>query len=104
MKSLMKALSDLIQESGVSYYNCFIRSNCNITISNDEKSVFDFYDYYYNYSMSETIDFNLMLLTGFIGTIILKMVGFKISCFLLCLFNFGSIIWILNFNFNFNIF
>ena len=102
MKSLMKALSDLIQESGVSYYNCFIRSNCNITISNNETSVFNFYDYYYNYSMSETIDFNLMLLTGFIGTIILKMTGFKISCFLLCLFNFGSIIWIMNFNFNFN--
>ena len=102
MKSIMKALGDLIQDSAVSYYNCYAKSNCNITISDDENNVYNFYEYYYNYSMDETIDFNLMLLTGFIGSLILKWKGFKISSGVLCAFNIGSIIWLLNFNFNFN--
>ena len=102
MKSLMNALSQLINNSISSYYECYAKSNCNITISNNGDNIYDFYDYYYNYTMNETIDFNLMMITGFLGSLILKWKGFKISSFLLSLFNFGSIIWLLNFNFNFN--
>lgn len=102
IKSLMGALFDLIKRSTISYYDCNIKSNCNITISNNENHEFDFYNYYYYSSMNETIDLNLMMITGFIGTILLKWKGFKITTFILCLFNFGSIFWLLNFDFHFS--
>jgi hypothetical protein len=102
MKSLLKSLGNLIIDSGVSYYKCNFRSNCNITISANETSVYDFYEYFYTYSKNETIDFNLMLITAFIGTLILKLTGFKISTFIFSLINFPSMIWLLNFNFDFS--
>ena len=102
MKSLLKSLGNLIVDSGVSYYKCNFRSNCNITINGNETSVYDFYEYFYTYSKNETIDFNLMLITAFIGTLILKLTGFKISTFIFSLINFPSMIWLLNFNFDFS--
>ena len=102
MKSLLKSLGNLIVDSGVSYYKCNFRSNCNITINGNETSVYDFYEYFYTYSKNETIDFNLMLITAFIGTLILKLTGFKISTFIFSLVNFPSMIWLLNFNFDFS--
>ena len=102
MKPLMKALADLINVSFVDYYNCYIiSSDCNTTISTNENSAYNFYDYYYNYSMNETIDFNLVMITGFIGTLILRWRGFKFSILILSVFNFGSILWLLNFDFEF---
>ena len=43
-----------------------------------------------------------MLITAFIGTLILKLTGFKISTFIFSLINFPSMIWLLNFNFDFS--
>ena len=99
MKSLESALSDLIKNSVFDYYHCNFKSNCNITIVDVDTNTYDFYNYYYESSMNETIDFNLIMITGFLGNIILKWKGVKISSFLLSLFNFGSIIWLLNFDF-----
>ena len=102
MKSLMNSLGDLISTSFVDYYKCnFYRSNCNYTSINDENNVYNFYDYYYNYSMNETIDFNLMLLTGFIGSLFLGWVGFRFSIFIFLIINISSIIWLLNLDFEF---
>ena len=99
MKSIMNALGNLIKDSIMSFYECNFKSNCNIT--NFDNSSYNFYKYYYNYTMNETIDFNLMLLTGFIGSSFLKCLGFKRTYLILFPFNIGSIIWLLNFNFNF---
>jgi len=74
IKSLLNALWDLIKESVVYKYDCTINSNCNITLTNNETSAFQFYDYYFSYSMKETVDFNLMMITGFLGNIILILV------------------------------
>ena len=102
LKPLMKALFDLIKVSSVDYYNCYISSsNCNNTISTNENSTYYFYEYYYNYSMNETIDFNLIMITGFIGNILLRWSGFKFSTLILSVFNFGSILWLLNLDFEF---
>ena len=101
MKSIMKALFDLLKESFVNYYNCEFKSNCNITITENETSVYNFYEYYYSYTMNETVDFNLMLLTGVICTFNLELVGFKMSTFILAIINLASIIWLSNFNFSF---
>ena len=51
--------------------------------------------------MSENIDFNLMMITGAIGNILIRWIGFKGSSGILCIFIFLPILWILNFDFNF---
>ena len=101
MKSIMNALWDLVQVSFGDYYNCTFESNCNITISDNKTNVYNFYEYYYSYAMNEEIDFNLMLITGFIGTLILESKGFKISTVILGIINLAGIICLLSFDFNF---
>ena len=103
IKSLLNALFELLKNSSIDYYKCHFRSNCNITLIEDKNNVYDFYNYYYEYSMNETIDFNLMMITGFLGNIFIKSLGFKFTTGILCIFNFGSIVWLLNFDFNFKV-
>jgi len=101
IKSLMNAFLELIKRSFIDYYRCYFRSNCQIELIENGENVYDFYYYYYTYSMNEKIDFNLMMITGFIGNIFIKWIGFKFTTGILCLFTFGSILWVLNFDFNF---
>jgi hypothetical protein len=75
--------------------------NDTIVTNTNETNVFDFYNYFYKSSLDETIDFNLMMITGFIGDLLLKSRGFRVSAFTLSLFNFGVLFWLLNFDFNF---
>ena len=102
IKSVMNALFEVIKESSINYFKCKFGSNCNITLRDDGTSVYDFYNFFYSYTKNETIDFNLMMMTGFIGSIFLNWIGFRISSGILSLFNFGSIFWLLNFDFNFS--
>lgn len=97
----MNALFELLKSSVNIYYNCNFKSNCNITMNNNQTNVFDFYDYYYRYSMNEMIDFNLMMITGFISNLLIQWKGFKLTPGVLSAFNFGAIFWLLNFDFNF---
>ena len=100
--SILNSMSDLLKESTVAYYKCNFAFNrtCNISLETDEndnstkKNVFDFYNYLYDQSVQETIDFNLMMLTGFIGDSAFKSLGFRKSAFVLGLINFGSLIWL----------
>ena len=100
LKSLYNVLLDLIKESSSTSFTCYFGSNCNITVSDGERNVFDFYNYYYESTTNETINFNLMMITSTLGNSLVKFKGFTITAFILCLFNFGSMIWLLNFNFN----
>ena len=99
--SLKKALSDLIKRSLKDYYQCQIRSNCNMTIISN-MTEYRFYDYFYESSMNETIDFNLMMITAFIGELFLKSRGFRISSGTLSLINLGCMFWIYNFDTSIN--
>ena len=100
LKSLYNALLDLIKESSSTSFTCYFGSNCNITVSDGERNVFDFYNYYYESTTNETINFNLMMITNALGNSLVKWKGFTTTAFILSLFNFGSMIWLLNFNFN----
>ena len=100
LKSLYNVLLDLIKESSSTSFTCYFGSNCNITLIEGERNVFDFYNYYYESTTNETINFNLMMITSTLGNSLVKFKGFTITAFILCLFNFGSMIWLLNFNFN----
>ena len=42
-----------------------------------------------------------MMITGAIGNILIKWIGFKGSSGVLCIFTFLSILWIINFDFGF---
>ena len=95
--SLKKALSGLIKRSLKDYYQCQIRSNCNMTIISN-MTEYRFYDYFYESSMNETIDFNLMMITAFIGELFLKSRGFRISSGTLSIINVGCMFWIYNFD------
>ena len=95
--SLKKALSDLIKRSLKDYYQCQIRSKCNITLISNEPE-YHFYDYFYDSSMNESIDFNLLMITAFIGELLLKSRGFRISSGVLSLINICSMLWIYNFD------
>ena len=110
--SLKSALWDLLKESGSKYIECTFKNNCTIygnstsieadmKNNNNTRIVYEFYDYFHNTSMTETIDFNLMMITGFIGDSLLNSIGFGWSYFVLSLFNFGGILWIFCFNFEF---
>ena len=68
----MNALFELLKSSVIIYYNCNCKTNCNITMNNNQTNVFDFYDYFYSYSMNEKIDFNLMMITVFIGNLLIQ--------------------------------
>ena len=103
MKSIMGALSNLVEDSTVMFFKCNVNSNCNVTISKDEINVYDFYNYYYDYTMNETINFNLMMITAFIGGLLLRWKGFKITTGLLCIPSFGATVWLWNFNYNFKV-
>ena len=99
----MNALADLVKDSTVMFFKCNVNSNCNVTISKDEINVYDFYNYYYDYTMNETINFNLMMITAFIGGLLLRWKGFKITTGLLCIPSFGATVWLWNFNYNFKV-
>ena len=129
MISLKKALGQLLMESTVKYYKCTIYKDCNVTLSINntnidnnntntnytnnntnntnnivdiQMNVYDFFNYFYNSIMNETFDFNLLMITAFLGNLLLKSRGFKISSSILCLFNFGVLFWLPNLNFKFN--
>ena len=104
--SLKKTLSGIIKDSVKHYGKCTFQDDCNIILYNNQTNetyinVYDFYNYFYNSSMNETIDFNLMMITGFVGDSLLKSRGFRLSSGILSLFNFGCLFWLYCFHFNF---
>ena len=103
LKSINDSLFNFLMESAFKYYDCSFKSNCNITINNNETNIYDLHEYFYSYSMNETIDFNLMMITGMFGNIFLKCTGFRASVFLLCLPGIASIILLLNINYKFEV-
>ena len=101
--SLKNALFDLVIESGKSYYKCNYKSNCIISFNNKTDNVFQFYDYFFNSTMKESIDFNLMMITGGFGDCFIKSKGFRKSNFYLFIITLVGILWLYSFDFNFEI-
>ena len=99
--SLKNAVSNLASESMYSYYRCNIRSNCNITYDEQSGNVFDFYNYLYNSTMNEQIDFNLMMITGFVGDMLIKSKGFSKSTIFLFIATLLGLFWLYSLDFEF---
>ena len=95
--SLLKSLFDLLKESIICY---FFSDKCKDKyLINDDNNPFDFFNYFYKKSMDETMDFNLMMATGFIGDLLLKSTGFTFSSLLFWFLTFACLFLILNFQF-----
>ena len=62
-----------------------------------------FYKEFYNQSMNEPIDFNVMFFMSFLGNTLLKSSGFIFSSFIFLLINFASFFMIVSFDFKNNI-
>ena len=66
---------------------------------NDFNEQYNFYNLFFEDTKMETFDFNLMMLSAFLGDILLKSRGFRISISVFAFLNLGSIFLILNFSF-----
>ena len=63
-------------------------------------SNYNFYDKFYDDSLNKPLDFNLMMVMDFLGCIILKSRGFRISSVIFLILNVGALFLILNFDFD----
>ena len=98
---MMKILLQVLQNAFIAFYNSWFKKAENI----DRYSIYDFnmkYNYYYMFfedAKKDSFDFNLMLLTAFIGDILLQSRGFRVSTFIFALINAGAIFLITSFSF-----
>ena len=83
-------------------FNLFINSVKSYLGFGGEYNLY-FYKEFYDQSMSEAIDFNVMFFMGFIGDFLLKATGFIYSSFLFLFINFSSFFMIDSFEFKNNI-
>ena len=103
--SIMKIIFQVIKNAVYNYY---------ISITTDPKEIekysinlfrenYEFYHMLDNDTKKESFDFNLMMLMAFLGDILLKSRGFRISVSVFAVFNIISMFLILNFSFeNYN--
>ena len=96
--SIQKSVLTLFTSS----FLCYFSSSKHEEIKKDYvKAIpFDFFHFIYEESKKESIDFNLMMLTNFIGNMLLKSCGFTISSIVLFLFNLVSFLILIIFSFN----
>ena len=87
--SIMKIIFKVFKLS----FTCFLFESC----SNTEYH--DFFNFYFKESLTEPIDYNLMMVMGFLGNILLRISGFTISTILFNSLNVGSLFMIYNFKF-----
>ena len=100
--SIMKIIFEIIKNAAYNYY---------ISITTDAKDIekysinlfrenYEFYHMLDNDTKKESFDFNLMMLIAFLGDILLKSRGFRVSVSVFAVFNIISMFLILNFSFD----
>ena len=91
IKSIMKIVL-LIFKNVIKFYYQFHFKDKTDDFSH-EKHV-NFYAIFYNNSYNEIVDFNLVMISGFIGNIILKSTGFYITSIIFLFINLGGVLLI----------
>ena len=99
--SIMKIIFQIIKNAVVNYYIALMNEEENITkfSVNDFNEQYNFYNLFFEDTKMETFDFNLMMLSAFLGDILLKSRGFRISISVFAFLILGAIFLILNFSF-----
>jgi hypothetical protein len=66
LKSLYNVLLDLIKESSSTSFTCYFGSNCNITLSEGERNVFDFsHNFIFRIAFIPRLNFQIFIMTIF---------------------------------------
>ena len=102
--TIMKIIFQILKNSIIIYINSFLRDNEAKTFAiNDFNNKYNFYHLFFEDTRKESFDFNLMMFTAFLGDILLRSRGFRISTFVFGVGNGLSIFLILGFTFvNYN--
>ena len=97
IKSIMNAILVVMKNSMAKYFNKNLFSK-DVTLDFNED--YNFYNILLTNSINISPDFNLIMIMDFLGCILLKAKGFKISAFIFLLVNSISIFFIYFFDFN----
>ena len=100
--TILKIIFKLLKNS-VIYYFKYLRNDKDQLIFFSIQDFNDNYNFYYLFNENtkkETFDFNLMMLSGFLGDIILKSKGFRVSTIIFFIMNSISIFLIISFTFS----
>ena len=96
--SILHSLGAVLKES----FKCFLLSDkCTSDKYENNNNPFDFYNYVFKKSQEETIDFNLMMFTAFLGDLALNYGGFIMSCIAFWAINIISFFLMINIKFKF---
>ena len=100
--SMIKIIFQVIKNALVNYYIALMNEEEKITkfSINNFNEQYNFFNLFLEDTKMETFDFNLMLLSAFLGDILLKSRGFRISISVFAFLNFISIFLLLNFPFH----
>lgn len=104
IKSIMNVVVDFLLYSIKSFF--FDNNDKQYSNDKDENfcyfynSPYNFYKSFFKYSLNKNLDFNLIMFMDFLGKIILKWLGFKISSLIFLLINSISLFLIYNFDFS----
>ena len=91
--SVMKIISNVVKQSVL----CYIKIDKCI---DKDVELYKFFDYFFFESLNESVDYNLMMIFGFLGNILLGAIGFIISSIIFLLINVGSLFMIYCFDFD----
>ena len=99
--TMMNILFEILKNAIVAYYYSTQLESYQITkfSLNDFHKKYNFYNMFFEDTKKESFDFNLMMFTAFLGDILLKARGFRVSIFIFSLINLFSIFLILNISF-----
>jgi len=98
----MNSISTILKKS-IKYY--FVKDKFDEKYSKEDKYLkyyetnYNFYQIFFKESLKNSLDFKLIMLSNFIGFILLRLVGFFLSSFIFLFINMISFSHIANFNF-----
>ena len=98
----MNSISTILKKS-IKYY--FVKDKFDEKYSKEDKYLkyyetnYNFYQIFFKESLKNSLDFNLIMFSNFIGFILLRLVGFYLSSFIFLSINMISFSRIANFNF-----
>ena len=98
---MMRILLQVIQNSLLSVYESWTDNANDISkfSIDDFNSKYNYYYMFFDDARKESFDFNLMLLTAFLGDIVLQSRGFIVSTFIFAIINIGATFLIISFSF-----
>ena len=99
--TMMNIIFQILKNAAIAYFESIRKDKTDIKLFSleDFNNNYNFYNMFFESTKKESFDFNLMMFTGFLGDILLKSRGFRISTFIFAIINGISIFLIISFSF-----